>query len=142
MYAVDNACGLAPLLISRIADEAIRLGQRAVVCPSPMNPEETEDLILPDLSLAFVSVTPENLPDEAPFSRIPLDAMARKAWSREEKLRFRHLEKLEESVVSEAVEELHGAKTIHDELEHCYNAHVDFDGVYALADAYSRRVLQ
>jgi len=141
VYAVDNTCGLAPLLISDIAGEALRLGQSAVVCPSPMDPEHTEHLILPELSLAFVSIDPDHPLNREPSHHVALDALARQTCGKEEKLRFRHLEKLEENVVAEAIEELRHANALHDELERHYNPHVDFDGVYALADVYSHRLL-
>ena len=41
----------------------------------------------------------------------------------------------------EAIHRLAIAKQIHDELEHLYNPHVDFEGVYALADKHIQKYL-
>ena len=44
-------------------------------------------------------------------------------------------------VVEEAVSSLAQAKAMHDDLEALYNPHVDFDRVYATADAISVELL-
>lgn len=41
----------------------------------------------------------------------------------------------------EAVSHLKAAKALHDELEGIYNPHVDFDGVYDLADTHIKKII-
>lgn len=135
VYELNDTYSLAHGMLTHLAAGAMAAGYDVVVCPSPLCPERMEHLLIPALSLAFVSSTPA-LPYEArPYRRIRLDAMADQELMRRCRARLRFSRKVSSALMDEAVEALAQAKAMHDELETIYNPHVDFDGVYRTADA-------
>ncbi|MGX8698734.1 MAG: hypothetical protein ACSW8F_02225 [bacterium] len=109
--------GDAGSCLARLAARARAAGQDFIRCQSPLAPEETEALLLPELSLAFV---PEGYPGKA--ERVSLSPATPAPLS--------------EALIDEAIAHLREAKELHDELEAVYNPFVDFAGVRALAEGY------
>ena len=107
----------------------------SIVCPSPLFPDRMEHLLIPSLSLAFVSASPSLPYPKRPYRRIRLDAMADAELLRRNKARLKFSRKVSAALVEEAVDSLAQAKAMHDELEGLYNPHVDFDRVYQTAQA-------
>lgn len=142
VYELSDSYGLAHILLTHLAAGAMAAGYDAIVCPSPMYPDRMEHLILPDLSLAFVTATPTLPYGSRPYRRLRLDAMADADTLRRCRARLRFSKKVSAALVDEAVESLAQAKAMHDELEAIYNPHVDFPRVYATADDIARELLQ
>lgn len=110
------------------AREARSLGLRPLVCPSPMEPERPEAVLLPELSLGFV----------------------RDGWNIEGQLRFpadvpqTDMDLAEELCAGElmalALGRLHQAKEKHDELESVYMAHMDFPALTEFTRRETERI--
>ena len=83
--------------LEKAARLAAERGTRVIRCLRPLNPEETEAVLVPQMGLAF---------------------LAEKRESRENALR--------DAVCARAVERLREAKRLHDELEAVYRPYVDF----------------
>lgn len=142
VYVLDNELGLAHILIEAIAAAAEARGFDSVRCQSPLFPEVTEHLILPELSLAFVSRT-SKMPYEGESARhLRLDALADRVRSAEEKAESRRLAKLREAAITEAIDKLRLAKEAHDLLEQQYIPAMDFDGVDAVARLHLDQLLR
>jgi len=139
VYALDNNLGLAHVLLTDILNAAEAAGVDAVCCPSPTQPDTLEHLILPGLSLAFVSSNAQIAYEGPHYRHIRLDAMAdgEKAQGTRTKLRFS--KKVAALLMQEGQTALADAKKLHDELEAIYNPCVDFDAVYALAERHVAR---
>jgi hypothetical protein len=56
--------------------------------------------------------------------------------------RFRSAAKLRDELLQEAVNTLAEAKAIHDQMERLYNPHLDFSGLYELADKHIELLLK
>ncbi|HIZ93231.1 MAG TPA: hypothetical protein H9963_02055, partial [Candidatus Flavonifractor avicola] len=131
VYELSDTYGLAHTMLTCLAAGAMAAGHDVVACPDPMFPDRMAHLIVPDLSLAFVSTTPEQPWLRRPYRRIRLEAMVDTELLRRSRARLRFARKVTAALMEEAVDALAQAKAMHDELEAIYNPHVDFDRVHA-----------
>ena len=141
VYILEDSFGLSHLMLTHLLTGTTHSGYDVIACPSPMAPDRLEHLIIPELSLAFLSVTPGFLYHKRPYRRIRMDAMADPDLIRRNKTRLRFSRKISAALIDEAVESLAQAKAMHDDLEALYNPYVDFDRVYQIADELSKTIL-
>lgn len=141
IYALEDSYGLSHLLLTHLLSGAAAAGYDVVACPSPMAPDRLEHLLIPGLSLAFLSVSPALPYDKRPYRKIRMDAMADAELIRRNKARLRFSRKVSSALMDEAVDSLAQAKAMHDELEDLYNPHVNFDQVYRMADDLAAEIL-
>ena len=141
VYQLSDSCGLAHHLLSPILSAALAAGQDVVACPDPMAPDRLAHLILPGLSLAFVTDSPDQPWPHRAHRHLRLDAVADSEQSRINRPRLRFSRKVASALTEEAVAGLAQAKASHDKLESLNNPHVDFDGVYRLADDLAEELL-
>ena len=135
VYELTDSCGLAHELLIRLLAGTAANGYNAVVCPDPMAPDRVAHLLIPQLGLAFLTVSaPLSLP-EAPHRRIRLDTAADSEVLRHARPRLRFAKKVSAALVDEAVSSLAQAKAMHDDLEALYNPHVSFGLVDQTAQA-------
>ena len=128
-------------MLTHLAHGAMAAGHDVIVCPSPMFPDRMEHLLIPSLSLGFVSSTPALPYEKRPYRRLRLDAMADSELLRRNKPRLKFSRKVSAALLEEAVESLAQAKAMHDDLEAVYNPRVDFVGVYRTADQIAGTLL-
>lgn len=142
IYELCDTYGLAHTLLTHLAAGAMAAGYDVIVCPDPMAPQRMRHLLIPALSLGFVSSSGE-LPytGRRPYRRLRLDPMADPELLRRNKARLRFSRKVSAALVGEAVESMAQAKAMHDELEALYNPHVDFERVNAIADHIAEELL-
>lgn len=142
LYELCDNWGLAHPLLSCLAAGARAAGYDVILCPDPMDPERLRHVLIPALSLGFVSSTSAlPCPGKRPYRRLRIDAMADQEQLRRNKGRLRFSRKMSAALVDEAVEAMAQAKAMHDALEALYNPHVDFDRVHAQADAITAELL-
>lgn len=141
IYELTDTYGLAHNMLTHLAAGAMAAGYDVIVCPSPMAPDRMEHLLIPTLSLGFLSVSPALPWGKHPYRRIRIDAMADPELLHRNKARLKFSRKVSAALVEEGVESLAQAKAIHDDLEALYNPHVDFDGVYRTADEIAAELL-
>lgn len=140
VYALEDSFGLAHTMLAAILAAAAARDFGVIACPDPMAPDRLAHLLIPELELAFVSSTPELPYPGRPYRRIRLDAMAEETYRRF-RSRVRFSRKVAATLREEAIAALEQAKARHDALEALYNPYVDFDGVYAQADALAAAIL-
>ena len=128
-------------MLTALASGAMSAGYDVILSPAPLFPERAEHLLIPELSLAFLTSTPALPYPGRPDRRVRMDAMADAELLRQYKGRLKFSKKIQAALLQEAVEALAEAKIGHDRLEALYNPHVDFDGVYRQADEISRALL-
>jgi len=141
VYHLDNILGLAHYMLEDLVKAAEQAGLNAVLCPDPMNPEQFAHLIIPSLSLAFLSSNNQIQYEGESFRHIRLDAMVDANRLKSQKPRLRFAKKVSALLLDEAVSTLADAKLVHDELERLYNPYVDWGGVYDLAEEHLQRLL-
>ena len=142
IYELCDTYGLAHTFLTHLAAGAMAAGYDVIVCPDPMAPERMRHLLIPALSLGFVSSSGE-LPytGRRPYRRLRLDPMTDPELLHRNKARLRFSRKVSAALVGEAVESMVQAKAMHDELEALYNPHVDFERVNAIADHIAEELL-
>ena len=140
IYELSDSWGLAHTMLTHLATGAMAAGYDVIVCPDPMAPDRMEHLLIPGLSLGFLSTTPARPYGKRPYRRIRLDAMAEPELLRRNKARLRFSKKVSAALMEEAVASLAQAKGLHDELEALYNPHVDVPRVYRTADALAEEL--
>lgn len=136
IYLLDNLCGLGSVYLQEAAQTALERGQDIIFCPDPLQPEQAEALLLPKLGLAFLADHGRHDASLPIHRRLRLDAMVDISRLRALRPRLRERAKFSAALRRDAESLLREAKAMHDELEHYYNPHVDFDGVYALAEEH------
>lgn len=141
VYELSDRYALAHPMLSHLLAGAVSGGYGVVACPDPMAPERLAHLLVPELSLAFLSASPETPFPEKPFRRVRLDAMADPELLRRSRPRLRFSQKVSGALVAEAVDSLSQAKAMHDDLEALYNPHVDFGRVQELAQEIAGELL-
>lgn len=142
VYELADSYGLAHVMLTPMLTAAVAAGHDVIACPSPMAPDRLEHLLIPSLSLAFLTSSPAMPYGRRPARRIRLDAMADGDLLHKNKPRLRFSKKISAALLEEAVGSLRQAKTIHDELEAMYNPHVDFKQVYADGEAIAAQLMQ
>lgn len=141
VYVIEDSYGLTHLMLNHLLSGITGAGYDVVACPSPTAPDRLVHLIVPELSLAFLSALPACAYDKRPYRRIRLDAMIDPELLRRNKARLRFSRKVSAALTDEAVASLAQAKKMHDHLESLYNPHVDFDRVYRIADDLAQTIL-
>lgn len=141
VYILEDSFGLAHSLLNFLLSHAAAAGFDAIACPSPLFPDRLEHVLIPELSLAFLSAAPSTVCPKRPYRRIRLDAMADPDLLRDNKARLRFSRKVSDALTGEAVDSLAQAKAMHDQLEALYNPFVDFARVYRIADDLAKKIL-
>ena len=136
VYELADSYGLAHVMLTHLLSGAVAAGHDAVA------PDRLEHLLLPGLSLAFVTSSPALPYEKRPYRRIRLDAMADAEAVRRNRARLRFSRKVSAALTEEAVDSLAQAKAMHDELEALYNPYVDFDRVGRMADRIAGEILK
>ena len=140
VYELRDSYGTAHLMLEELLSAATERGWPVIACPDPMATQRLRHLLIPALGLAFVTGTPESPYPGEPYRRLRLDSMADKEVVRRSRARIRFARKVANALMEEGMETLAQGKALHDELEAIYNPHVDFTGVYAVAEELSRRI--
>ena len=136
IYTLADSYGLSHELLVRLLTGITAEGYDVVACPDPMAPDRLAHLLVPQLSLAFLTVTAAQPFPGTSSRRIRLDTAADGDLLRRSRARLRFTRKVSAALVEEAVDSLAQAKSMHDDLEALYNPHVDF----ALVDQIAQRV--
>ena len=140
-YILEDSYGLSHLMLNHILAGLTQSEYDVIACHCPIFPDRLEHLIIPELSLAFLSCPPDRPCRKRPYRKIRMDAMIEPDLIRQSKTRLRFSRKISAALIDEAVDALTQAKTMHDDLEALYNPHVDFKQVYHIADELSKTIL-
>lgn len=140
IYELSDRYGLSHLLLSHLLAGAVMRGYDVVACPDPMAPDRLAHLLIPQLSLAFLSSTPACPFPGEPYRRLRLESMAEEELLRRCRPRLRFSQKVFHALLEEAVESLAQAKSMHDDLEELYYPSVDFGRVDQITDHITREI--
>ena len=141
IYELTDNSGLAHEMLIHLLAGAVSNGYDVVARPDPMAPERLAHLLIPQLSLAFLTSTPSLPVPGKPYRRIRLDAAADREVLRRNRPRLRFAKKVSSALLDEGVDCLAQAKAMHDHLEAIYNPHVDFSLVEKMADQIGTELL-
>lgn len=133
VYLIKDVSGAAAQqLLLRLREELLARGVTLYSCFCPLDPSRLEHLVIPELSLAFLTANrfhPMEADGFLPYrvihaSRfIPIEAMR----ARKQHLRFH--QRMAGAILEEAVAALAAAKTVHDDIEAIYGEAMDYRAI-------------
>lgn len=141
VYELSDSYGLGHPMLQALAAGARAAGYDIIACPSPLFPDRLEHLIIPRLSLAFVTSGPDSAYGRRPYRRIRLDAMVDQELLRHCRGRLRFSQKIALALIREAQDSMAAAKGMHDRLEELYHPYIDFEQVNSIADRVAEEFL-
>ncbi len=133
IYVLDDNFGLGMFLLNPIAEAAKTAGFNVYLAYSPLCPDRLEHVIIPELSLAFITSKKYSAYTGEYKRRVRLDAMIDTALLRDKKKKIAFSRKLMQSTLTEAYSSLNELKLLHDNIEALYNPYVNFDAIYESA---------
>ena len=142
VYELVDNYGLSDCLLQVLRTEALAAGRDVIACPSPLDPGRLCHLLVPSLSLAFVTSSAGMPYPGKAYRRIRLDAVPGSAELRRRRTRLRFSKKILAALMEEGVQHLNQARSAAGELEALYAPHVDLDGVLLLAEGEGNRLLE
>jgi len=122
-YSLDDALLLAGPTLLRAAGEAVGRGLDVILCPSPLEPDVPEAVLLPQDGLALLSGGGWELPGQR---HVRLDALVPAALLQEHRASIRGCRRLAQGALDAGLDALARAKEQHDELELLVRPHMDF----------------
>lgn len=136
-YALDDRFGLEQVYLAEVQDHCRAHGIAAIVCPSPLCPEELDAVLIPENSLAFIK---SSLCCEKPYRHVRLDALVPSETAAFRKPEIKQRESLYAAAMESAYYYLAEAKRYHDLLEKEYKPLVDFERLSEFRDEFVREL--
>lgn len=140
VYDLRDHYGFAHIMLEPILQAALRNGFEAYACYSPLHPDQLEHLIIPALSLAFVTSNDYYTYGKEAYRCINIGGVVDREALRAVRGKVRLLHKIERALLEDAVSELHGTKAFHDQLEQLYRPHLDIEGLAAGTESLSHQI--
>ena len=138
IYQFDNGFGGADPALRYMAEGAMSRGADVILCPSPLDPERLEAVLLPQSGVAFVSDGWEL--DSSRHVRI--DSLISTGDQQALRPELRESAKLTRRMTALAYEKLRQAKNLHDELEAVYKPHMDFPALTRFTDSEIKKLFK
>ncbi|MEG1243569.1 MAG: hypothetical protein RR911_06770 [Oscillospiraceae bacterium] len=128
IVVIDDSIGdTSEHILKLISEYAQGCGYNSIVCPSPISLTGVEQLLIPDISLAFVRE--QSVEDIMPIRKIHARRFMDSQGLKAHKYRISFNKKAGSDLENEAVKLLNSAKAVHDELEKYYVEAMNFDAV-------------
>lgn len=137
IYVLDNRFSLAEVMLNEFLNSLG--GYDIIIGLSPLYPSTLSHIIIPELSLAFITSDPIFPYTGNTFRRLRLDTMFMRYATSQDKREIKFAEKIRTLLLDAAQNSLSLAKQKHDELEALYNSHVDFPSIYTFAESQARK---
>lgn len=132
----DEYSAVSGILTERIGETAAKNGYDVIFCLCPMKQKVCEHIIIPEASLAVLTIKNEHessiLPDRLIHARRFVDS----SFIREHKNRLAFNKKLASQLTDEAVGFLKKAKEKHDELEKIYMQAMDYEALSSFSEKF------
>ena len=122
-YEIRDDCGLAGILLKRLEEGFLAGGYDVISCLYPEQPDRLEHLLIPELSLAFLTGPLHELTG---FRVIRTQSLVEKSAWQEGRRFLRLSNRVAQELMEEGMGYLAQAKARHDVLEELYHPHVDF----------------
>ena len=124
---IINHPGFDSAVLAGLTHEISRAGLPAIVCPSPVEPEKHDAVLLPQFGVGFAGSIFKT--DGGHIIDIPFEIAS-------------HTDKSKDKQLALAISELQKAKAVHDELEDIFKAETDFSALTEFTEKYIEGVFQ
>lgn len=126
VIGIDDSEGVVSSLITgRACEGAVKNGYNAIYCCCPMNPAESEHLLVPEKGIAVVRL--HGAASELPCDRIIHTGRFMKDGFTENRTVLKFNNKVKAELIRESINCLRQAKLTHDRLEKIYIDAMDFE---------------
>jgi hypothetical protein len=143
VYEIIDSYGYCHFMLAPIRNAAVSAGYDVFSCYCPMNPDiKIDHLIIPELSLGFVTVHSDFPCVSSPYRRIHIDAYIPSHLLRNNRQKLKFMRRTCASLLDEATDGLRTAKALHDRIEALYNPAIDYNAIYSYADELGERLLK
>ena len=139
IYIVDDRFGLADIYLKRITEGIAERGDNALICPSPLCPDELDAVLLPEYGLGFVSASVMQI--KKPWRHVRLDALVSPEALKAHRAELKSLEKQYRSLLESGIGYLKQAKKNHDLLEVGYKPFIDFAALGEFTEQEVKRLI-
>ncbi|MDR3558049.1 MAG: hypothetical protein P4L61_00810 [Candidatus Pacebacteria bacterium] len=130
VFVIEDEFGLSRLLLGKIKSYALSTGYDVIGCYCPMSPtEKLEHLLIPSLSLAFVTSNHYHRLDFKGCRHIHMRRFIDNEALRQRRQRIVFNRKAARELIGESVKLLAEAKMNNDILKELYSASMDFEAV-------------
>lgn len=126
VYDFYDSYGFATVMLDELSSHAIKNGYNVYGCFCPKDPQRLLHVIIPELSLAFVSSDRQHFFTGRPYRRIRIDSYLSSPDLRHLRGKAKLLSRMSHSLMEEAVAHIASAHALHDKMEEIYHPHVDF----------------
>ncbi len=133
----DKFHTLSNIIISKVRDYCLENGYEIITLKNPLLPSVLDHIIIPKLSLAFITEDKNTLFDSK-VRRIHAKRFLNVEDRYKERLKLN--QKFAESLLTEAVNTLKKAKEIHDKLESFYINAMDFDALNKFGEDFCNKL--
>lgn len=140
VYDFNDNYGFAHIMLAELCALAIKSGYDVYACYCPKSPDKLKHLIIPELSLAFVTSDRLGSFGGTPYRRIRLDSYFGAPALRHVRANCKSLAHLSKELLDEAISSIHSAHACHDKMEEIYRPHVDFDALNIYIDKTIKRL--
>ncbi len=140
LYVLEDSYGLAHVLLTHVLGGAVAAGYPVIACPSPLSPGRLEHLLVPELSLGFLSVPPALPYPEKTWRTVHIDAMIDAELVRRSRSRLQFSKKLSLNLLQEGAQATAQAVEAWAALEALYRPHVDAAWTQRRAEALVREI--
>ncbi|MCD8004829.1 MAG: hypothetical protein LUE91_04180, partial [Oscillospiraceae bacterium] len=123
VYVLEDGWGLSHLLLSHLLGGALAAGYGAAAGPAPLCPGRLAHLLIPELSLGFVSASPALPYRGGRWRTVRMDAMAETEGRNRPRLRF--AKKMTQALLEEAAQALAEAGDAWAGAQALYRPHVN-----------------
>lgn len=132
IYDIYDSFGFSGIMLEVLIDAAVKNGHDLYACYDAVDTERLLHLIIPELSLAFVTSDRRRYFTGRPYRRIRLDSYLASPSLRQLRGTAKLLGRMSDSLLDRACGEIADAHALHDRIEALYRPHVDFDALDAL----------
>lgn len=137
VYLLEDRLGLSSFMLTFLRDRALELGLEVYACPDIWDPRRVLHLLIPALSLAFVTEDGTRMPDCEAYRTVRVEAYLPADALRKMRGKLRLLQKLQDSLIEDAVQQLKEARLLHGQMESVYRPHLDIAALDAMQQAFA-----
>ena len=105
IYELQDFGGLAHYMISDLQEAIVKAGYDVVAYHSPEDPDRVDHLVVPELSLAFVTTTSQRGLDRRPYRRIRMESMMDKQKAKATKAKLRLSQRIANELLEDGIVE-------------------------------------
>lgn len=140
VYTVEDSMSTAPFMLDALIKSAKRAGLEIIRAPSPLEPDMTEAISLPELEISIIT---GNKIDNENSKNINMERFIdRGAISSELKKERKIMAKCKSELLECALEKLSEVRRIHSELESIYISTMDFDSLNAFTENLLSKIFE